>query len=55
MQHAFHIQDQWNIGGAGGWSHLLLDAPAQRLYISRANRIMVVDTETGKSRVRWKA
>jgi len=47
-QHTFHIQDQWNVGGAGGWSHLLLDAPAHRLYISRANRIMVVDTETGK-------
>jgi YVTN family beta-propeller protein len=47
-QHAFHIQDQWNVGGAGGWSHLVLDAPAHRLYISRANRIMVVDTEAGK-------
>jgi YVTN family beta-propeller protein len=48
MQHAFRIQDQWNVGGTGGWSHLVLDAPAHRLYISRANRIMVVDTETGK-------
>jgi YVTN family beta-propeller protein len=47
-QHAFHIQNQWNVGGAGGWSRLVLDAPAHRLYISRANRIMVVDTETGK-------
>jgi YVTN family beta-propeller protein len=47
-QRLFHIQDQWNVGGAGGWSHLLLDAPAHRLYISRASRIMVVDTETGK-------
>jgi YVTN family beta-propeller protein len=48
MQHTFHVQDEWNVGGAGGWSHLVLDAPAHRLYISRANRIMVVDTETGK-------
>ncbi len=47
-QHAFHVQNQWNVGGAGGWSHLILDAPAHRLYISRANRIMVVDTGTGK-------
>jgi len=46
--HAFHIQEQWNVGGAGGWGHLLLNAPAHQLYISRANRIMVVDTETGK-------
>jgi YVTN family beta-propeller protein len=47
-QHPFHVQEQWNVGGAGGWSHLVLDAPAHRLYISRANRIMIVDTETGK-------
>jgi DNA-binding beta-propeller fold protein YncE len=47
-QHPFHVQEQWNVGGAGGWSHLVLDAPAHRLYISRANRIMVVDTESGK-------
>jgi YVTN family beta-propeller protein len=47
-QHTFHVQEQWNVGGAGGWSHLVLDAPAHRLYISRANRIMVVDTESGK-------
>src|SRR5215813_9314937 len=45
---AFHIQEQWNVGGAGGWAHMILDASLHRLYISRANRIMVVDTETGK-------
>jgi YVTN family beta-propeller protein len=45
---AFHIQNQWNLGGEGGWGHLLLDASAHRLYIPRANRVMAVDSDTGK-------
>jgi len=44
----FHVQDQWNLGGKGGWGFLVLDAPTHRLYIPRTNRVMVVDTETGK-------
>jgi YVTN family beta-propeller protein len=44
----FHVQDQWNLGGKGGWGFLVLDAPAHRLYIPRTNRVMVVGTDTGK-------
>ena len=44
----FRVKSQWNLGGAGGWGFLVLDAPAHRLYIPRTNRVMVVDTETGK-------
>jgi len=44
----FHVQDQWNLGGKGGWGFLVLDEPAHRLYIPRTNRVMVVDTETGR-------
>jgi YVTN family beta-propeller protein len=44
----FHVQDQWNLGGKGGWGFLVLDAPTHRLYIPRTNRVMVVDTETGR-------
>jgi YVTN family beta-propeller protein len=44
----FHVQEQWNLGGNGGWGFLALDAAAHRLYIPRTNRIMVVDTATGK-------
>ena len=47
-QPEFHVKDQWNIGGKGGWGFLVLDAPAHRLYIPRTNRVMVIDTETGK-------
>jgi YVTN family beta-propeller protein len=46
--HAFHIKNQWIIGGKGGWGLLCLDATTHQLYIPRANRVMVVDTETGK-------
>jgi YVTN family beta-propeller protein len=48
-QPKFHIKDQWNIGGKGGWGFLVLDAPAHRLYIPRTDRVMVVDTESGKA------
>jgi len=44
----FHVQDQWNLGGKGGWGFLVLDEPAHRLYLPRTNRVMVVDTETGR-------
>ena len=46
--HAFHVQNEWSLGGEGGWSFLCLDASTHLLYIPRTNHIMVVDTETGK-------
>jgi DNA-binding beta-propeller fold protein YncE len=36
------------IGGEGGWDYLTADARAKRLYVSRGNRIVVVDTESEK-------
>ncbi len=36
------------IGGEGGWDYLTADAEGRRLYVSRGNRITVVDTETEK-------
>jgi DNA-binding beta-propeller fold protein YncE len=36
------------IGGEGGWDYLCADAAARRLYVSRGNRIVVVDTESEK-------
>jgi YVTN family beta-propeller protein len=44
----FHVRDQWNLGGIGGWGYLVLDAPAHRLYIPRTDHVMVVNTDTGK-------
>lgn len=45
---AFHIQNEWSLGGEGGWGFLCLDASTHQLYIPRTNHVMVVDTETGK-------
>ncbi len=36
------------IGGEGGWDYLTTDAAAKRLYVSRGNRITVVDTDSEK-------
>ena len=36
------------VGGDGGWDYLTADASAKRLYVSRGNRIVVVDTESEK-------
>ena len=36
------------LGGDGRWDYLTVDSQAKRLYIARANRFMVVNTETGE-------
>jgi YVTN family beta-propeller protein len=45
---SFHVEDRWNIGGDGGWGFLSVDPSAHRLFIPRTNRVMVVDTNTGR-------
>lgn len=35
------------IGGDGGWDCLVNDDEARRLYIARANRVLVVDSDSG--------
>lgn len=44
----FHVENQWNIGGKGGWGLLCLDASTHRLYIPRTDHVIVVDTASGK-------
>lgn len=44
----YHLIDTWKLGGEGGWDYLKVDSDAHRLYISRATRVLVVDTESGK-------
>ncbi len=34
-------------GGEGGWDYLTIDGAARRLYITRSNRVMVVDVDKG--------
>ncbi len=44
----YHVMKTFKLGGDGGWDYLTLDNSAHRLYISRATRVMVMDTESGK-------
>jgi YVTN family beta-propeller protein len=43
----YKVQQEFTLGGAGGWDYLALDTDAHRLYISRADRVLVVDAQTG--------
>lgn len=45
---AYHVLETWQIGGTGGWDYLTMDAPLHRLFITRADHVDVVDTQTGK-------
>jgi YVTN family beta-propeller protein len=36
------------VGGEGGWDYLTVDAASRRLYLSRSNRVIVVDVDRGK-------
>jgi len=42
------VVQRWAVGGAGGWDYLTLDSSGSRLFISRATRVDVLDTATGK-------
>jgi hypothetical protein len=43
------LVDRWALGGEGGWDYPTVDSAAHRLYLSRATRVAVIDTRTGKS------
>lgn len=45
---AYALTEQWKLGGAGGWDYLTMDAATHRLFLSRGDRVDVVDTTTGK-------
>src|SRR5262249_48327015 len=44
----YHVLRKIPLGGDGGWDYLTMDPAAQRLYIARANRVMVVDVKEDK-------
>ena len=33
------------VGGEGGWDYFTVDSDARRLYVSRANRVVVIDLD----------
>jgi YVTN family beta-propeller protein len=44
----YRVLDTWKLGGDGGWDYLTVDSAAHLLYITRGNRVMVVDLQSGK-------
>lgn len=43
----YAIRNKFKLGGDGGWDYLTYDAPSNRLFISRGNRVQVVDPQQG--------
>jgi YVTN family beta-propeller protein len=48
QQPTFHITRSFNLGGDGSWDYLRFDSTANRLFITRSTRVMVVDLASGK-------
>jgi DNA-binding beta-propeller fold protein YncE len=44
----YAISATWALGGGGGWDYLALEASGARLFVSRGDRVDVVETATGK-------
>ncbi len=42
----WHVSQRWQIGGEGGWDYLAYDAG--RVYVSRSDRVVVLDANSGK-------
>jgi YVTN family beta-propeller protein len=42
------VLQRWTLGGEGGWDYLTLDKAGARLFISRGNRVDVVETAAGR-------
>ena len=45
----YHLLKKFEVGGEGGWDYLFVDSAAQRLYVSRSTRVMVLNSDTGAS------
>jgi DNA-binding beta-propeller fold protein YncE len=45
---SYRIAETFPLGGDGGWDYIVPDPPNHRIFIGRANRVMVVDEQTGK-------
>src|SRR3984885_14955451 len=43
----YRVADRFPIGGDGKWDYPSVDSATQRLYLSRATHVVVVDTQTG--------
>ena len=44
----YRVADKLPIGGDGKWDYPSIDSTTQRLYLSRATHVVIVDTQTGR-------
>jgi YVTN family beta-propeller protein len=42
------LTDHWNTGGSGGWDYLAVDGAGKRLFVTRSDRVDVLDLANGK-------
>src|SRR5207249_10815053 len=42
---SYRFLKEIRIGGEGGWDYLSIDAAARRLYVSHANKVVVIDLD----------
>ena len=45
---SYRVTHSYLLGGDGSWDYVVPDPPQHRLFISRQNRVMVVDEDSGK-------
>jgi DNA-binding beta-propeller fold protein YncE len=45
----YRVARRVELGGEGGWDYLTVDPPRHRIFIARATRVMVVDTDSGQA------
>ena len=43
----FHQVAKYKLGGPGGWDYLTMDSATRRFYISRGNRVVVINIDDG--------
>ncbi len=43
----YHLEATWKTGGEGGWDYLTFDPEARRLYVTRPDRVQVIDGDKG--------
>jgi YVTN family beta-propeller protein len=44
----YHVVDTIQVGGEGGWDYLYVDTASNRLFLSHATKVVVVDLATNK-------
>jgi DNA-binding beta-propeller fold protein YncE len=44
----YHVLQTFAVGGDGGWDYIVPEPAQHRVFVARANRVMVIDENTGK-------